>query len=54
MWHSWGRGEVYARFCWRELMGMKLLGRLMYRWEDNIKMGPKAIRCGNLDSIDLA
>jgi hypothetical protein len=44
MWHAWGRGEVYTRFCWREPMGMKPLGGLSYRWEDNIKMDPTEIR----------
>jgi hypothetical protein len=47
-------GEVYTRFCWRELMGMKPLGGLRYRWEDNIKMGPTEIRWENIDWSDLA
>jgi hypothetical protein len=30
------------------------LGRLKSRWEDNIKMDVREIRCGDIDWIDLA
>jgi hypothetical protein len=31
--------------------GKRLLGRLWYRWEDNIKLGPQGIRWEEMDRI---
>ena len=30
------------------------LGRLRFRWEDNIKMDLQEVRCGGMDWIELA
>jgi len=35
-------------------MGQRPLGRPRRRWEDNIKIGFKAVRFGNMDWIELA
>jgi len=32
----------------------RLLGRPMYRWEDNIKMDLQEVGCGSMDWIELA
>ena len=34
--------------------GMRLLGRLRHRWEDNIKMGLQEMGWGGMECIDLA
>jgi len=34
--------------------GKRLLGRLMHRWEDNIKMNLQEVGCGGMDWIELA
>ena len=34
--------------------GRRPLGRPRRRWEDNIKMGPQEVGCGNMDWIELA
>jgi hypothetical protein len=34
--------------------GKRLLGRPWQRWEDNIKMDPQEVECGDMDWIELA
>jgi len=34
--------------------GKKLLGKHRQRWEDNIKMDPEEVRCGDMDWIEPA
>jgi hypothetical protein len=34
--------------------GKRSLGRLGYRWEDNIKMDRQEVGCGGIDWIELA
>ena len=34
--------------------GKRLLGRLRYRWEDNIKMDVLEVGCQDMDWIDLS
>jgi hypothetical protein len=34
--------------------GKKPLGRLTFRWKDNIKMDLQEVGCGGMDWIDLA
>jgi hypothetical protein len=33
--------------------GKRLLGRPRSRWEDNIKMDPQEVECGNMDWSEL-
>jgi hypothetical protein len=47
-----GRG-VY-RILVRKPDGNRSLGRLMRRWEDNIKIDLGEVRCGSTDWIELA
>ena len=49
-----GRGEAYTGFWWGKPEGKRPLGRLRHRWEDNIKMDFKEVRCGSIDWIVLA
>ena len=34
--------------------GKRPLGKLGYRWEDNVKMGLQEVGCGDMDRIELA
>ena len=45
---------MYERFWWGNLQEKKPLGRLMHRWEDNIKMDLQEVGCGGVDWIELA
>jgi hypothetical protein len=49
-----GRGEAHTGFWWGNLKGMKLLGKLRRRWEDNIKIDLQEMGCGGMDWIKLA
>jgi hypothetical protein len=48
-----GTVYMYTEFWWRNLRE-QTLGRLMRRWEDNIKMDLQKVACGGMDSIELA
>jgi hypothetical protein len=48
MWHAWGRGEVFGR-----PEEKRPLGRLMRRWEDNIKMDLREIGTDGTNWIRL-
>jgi hypothetical protein len=37
----WKRGEMRPKFCFGDLKKINPLGGLIWRWEDNIKMGCK-------------
>jgi hypothetical protein len=47
------RGGIY-RVLEGKPEGKRPLGRLRHRWEDNIKMDLKEVRCGGIDWIELA
>jgi hypothetical protein len=46
MLHVWGRGEVYTRFWWRNLMERDYLEDPGVKWQDNIKMDLQKVGCG--------
>jgi hypothetical protein len=47
------RRGVY-RVWMGKLEGKRPLGRPSRRWEDNIKMDLKEVRCGGMDWLELA
>ena len=49
-----GEGRGMYRVLVGKPEGKGPLGRLMCRWEDNIKMDLEEVRCGSMDWIDLA
>jgi hypothetical protein len=49
-----GRGEACTGIWWGNLRGKRPLGRLRYRWKDNIKMDLQEVGCGGMDWIGLA
>jgi hypothetical protein len=54
MWHSWGRGELFAGFLVGMPEGKRLLGRSRRRCEDNIKLDLREILNNVAKSIRLA
>jgi hypothetical protein len=49
-----GEWRVIYRVLVRKLEGKRTLGKLWYRWEDNIMMDLQEEGCGNMDWKDLA
>ena len=52
--HVWRKGVYRALVVVGGVKERDHLGRRRRRWEDNIKMDLKEVRCGGMDWIDLA
>jgi len=49
-----GRSRDVYRVLMGKPEGKRPFGRTMFKWEDNIKMGPQKVECEGMDWIDLA
>jgi hypothetical protein len=49
-----GEGKDVYRVLVGKPEGKRPLGRPRHRWEDNIMMDIKEVRCGDMDRIELA
>jgi hypothetical protein len=49
-----GEGKVVYRVLVGKPEGRRPLGRPRHRWEDNIRMDFRKVRCGCVDWIELA
>jgi len=49
-----GEGRGVYRVLVEKPGGKRPLGRLRYRWEDNVKMDLQEVGCGGMDWIELA
>jgi len=50
----WGERRGVYRILVGKLEGKRPLGIPWFRWEDNIKMDIRELKCGVMDRIDLA
>jgi len=49
-----GKGRGVYRVLVGKLEGRRPLGRPRRRWEDNIRMDLREVRCGSVDWMELA